>query len=850
INSNNINGNNYRLCKLDNSSIKPICKINDDDFKLNLDYWNLLYPKAVGYSAGVIDYFLKQFEQIDKSKKEQEQISTWNKLKNYFAWLKSEAQYIWGDVFMAQRNALVRSYDSLVAFITNTRDDVQNFSDANREIVEQTVNQAGQVLSAFEQAGTAEEIFNFQPTRAENEPENNGIPLTLETPLGDYFIKDSEEIPLSSDTGGGGENPLATPEQPAEEGEEPLVEKTPLTPVSPAGYGNTAPTFIFVAGDSTPPETTITSAPGEIINLNSADFIFASSESNSTFDCNLNDAGWEICASPYNLINLSDRDYIFKVRARDAANNIDQTPAEYSLTVDTTAPEITVLSGPPAIASSTTANFEFNSSEDETSYQCRLDANSWETCSASTSAFNLIEGDHSLEVKGSDPAGNIGSSTLITWLLDLTAPTSTMVSLEAVYETVGFTVAWSGEDVDATGSSTPVSGLADFTVQYKIDAGDWKNWLNATTSTSTIFNLSVASGQTVYFRVKAGDNAGNLGEWSAQAQTKINSSPGAILNLTAIMASTTVSSITLSWSSPENGRLNDTAYYEIKYQEKNGDCSLQLNWDSAIAVASSSLPAPGEIFGAAESARVTGLSSNKEYCLAVRTFNGLYWSDLSNQVNAVTSQNKITAGDTSTAYGNWQSAFSWKHTVSGDDPILVVSVHGDGGYLNANSVTYNGQPLTLAVSKVRDQSYNNLAVSIYYLANPPKGEYTIEVSIGWPFPFSASAITFNNCDTADPVNLAGASLESLASTVNSLEITKPKAMIIDAVTYNQPESFSLAPGQGQTQYFTNYQWGQANDLHSSGSYKLAEQAGTQTMAWNTLDDRTSVHAFIVLNPKP
>jgi len=204
-------------------SINPVFQV-DDDLKLNLDYWNMLYPKAVGYSAGVIDYFVKQFEQIDKAKKEQEQISVWNKFKNSFAWLKSEAKYSWGDAFMAQRNVLVGGYDNAAKLAGKTQDNFQNFSDANREIVEQAAKQAGQVLSAFEQAGSAQEIFKPKPTKAENTPAPsvaysgvNQSPVSPKSATGEQINPPNH--PLQ-----GGQNPLSAEGGSALGGNPPLQE--------------------------------------------------------------------------------------------------------------------------------------------------------------------------------------------------------------------------------------------------------------------------------------------------------------------------------------------------------------------------------------------------------------------------------------------------------------------------------------------------------------------------------------------------------------------------------------------------------------------------------------------------
>lgn len=147
----------------------------------------------------------------------------------------------------------------------------------------------------------------------------------------------------------------------------------------------------------------------------------------------------------------------------------------------------------------------------------------------------------------------------------------------------------------------------------------------------------------------------------------------------------------------------------------------------------------------------------------------------------------ITAGNTSFAYGNWQHSFPWKHMVAGNDPVLIVSLYGDGDYFKADSVSYGGQPLNLAIRHFYYGSYNNAAVFIYYLANPPQGEHDITVNLGWSF--VGSAITFTNCDTANPVSSAQAFHESLSPMSHDIATSYPNSMLVDATTHNLPDFF-------------------------------------------------------------
>jgi len=208
---------------------------------------------------------------------------------------------------------------------------------------------------------------------------------------------------------------------------------------------------------------------------------------------------------------------------------------------------------------------------------------------------------------------------------------------------------------------------------------------------------------------------------------------------------------------------------------------------------------------------------------------------------------KITAGNTSSSFSNWKLIFSWQHAVSGNDPVLLVTLHTDGYYIN--SVSYAGQAMSLAAKRINSSPYNNIAVYIYYLANPAPGLNNIEVRANNYVPIVASAVTFNNVDTDNPVNSAQTFLEGITPISHAAATVYPNSMLVDAVTYNKPAFISIAPASGQTPYFSSQIYGQTNDLYSGESYKLAEQVGTSTMGWVTGNSRTSVHAILVLNPK-
>jgi hypothetical protein len=81
--------------------------------------------------------------------------------------------------------------------------------------------------------------------------------------------------------------------------------------------------------DTTPPETTIDSAPKARTKRRRASFEFSSDEPGSSFECSLDGAQFAACDSPF-ARKVKRRRHSFEVRAADPTGNVDGTPAEYS----------------------------------------------------------------------------------------------------------------------------------------------------------------------------------------------------------------------------------------------------------------------------------------------------------------------------------------------------------------------------------------------------------------------------------------------------------------------------------------------------------------------------------------
>ena len=194
-----------------------------------------------------------------------------------------------------------------------------------------------------------------------------------------------------------------------------------------AGNVDATPASFTWTVDTTAPNTTLTSTPPALSNLNSAAFTFISTEP-GTFECSLDGAVFTVCTTPVSLTGLADGSHTFQVRARDAAGNVDATPASFTWTVDTTPPDTTITSGPAALTNATAATITFTATEPGT-FECALDGAAFSSCTTPLSLSALAEGSHTLLVRATDAAGNVDATPASrTWVIDLTPPDTTITS--------------------------------------------------------------------------------------------------------------------------------------------------------------------------------------------------------------------------------------------------------------------------------------------------------------------------------------------------------------------------------------------------------------------------------------
>jgi uncharacterized protein (TIGR03382 family) len=162
--------------------------------------------------------------------------------------------------------------------------------------------------------------------------------------------------------------------------------------------------------DNGVPDTAIVTAPPNPSNDSTGDFTFSSPDATATFECSVDGGTFAACTSPFATSALIDGSHTLAVRARDAAANVDATPATHTWTIDTAAPDTTIVTSPPAITSDATADFTFSSPDVTATFECSIDMGAFAACVTPFATLPLAAGPHAISVRARDAAGNVDAT--------------------------------------------------------------------------------------------------------------------------------------------------------------------------------------------------------------------------------------------------------------------------------------------------------------------------------------------------------------------------------------------------------------------------------------------------------
>lgn len=184
--------------------------------------------------------------------------------------------------------------------------------------------------------------------------------------------------------------------------------------VGDAGGAREQPFGLIITGspDITPPQTTIDSGPSGSTTDAAVTFTFSASEAGSKFECRLDssqESAFQPCASPQAYSSLALGVHTFEVRAVDASQNTDPTPATRSFTIEATK---SVIELPDSLIRKAkisqvhdSAIFRFSSTAPNSTFLCKLDRQPFKVCKSPQTYRHLTRGKHRFQVEARDTAG-------------------------------------------------------------------------------------------------------------------------------------------------------------------------------------------------------------------------------------------------------------------------------------------------------------------------------------------------------------------------------------------------------------------------------------------------------------
>ncbi|MBZ4420071.1 Ig-like domain-containing protein [Myxococcus sp. RHSTA-1-4] len=207
--------------------------------------------------------------------------------------------------------------------------------------------------------------------------------------------------------------------------------------VRDAAGNSSANTTVNFSVDLTPPETTITGSPTNPSSDTTPTFTFTSVGGNR-FECSLDGADYSSCPASHTP-TVGAGPHTLLVRALDAADNADPTPAVHSWRVDTGIPPVPVISTPGnASFVSTATPLITGTGEVGATIIVRVDGTPHATMPLVDSAgrwqlqltATLADGSHNVRARARDAAGNesVDSDPANSFTVDTSIPNATIVS--------------------------------------------------------------------------------------------------------------------------------------------------------------------------------------------------------------------------------------------------------------------------------------------------------------------------------------------------------------------------------------------------------------------------------------
>lgn len=281
--------------------------------------------------------------------------------------------------------------------------------------------------------------------------------------------------------------------------------------------------------DDKAPETTIVDKPSPVTSSTNATFSFSSNEQDVVYQLSLNGGAFALTTNPRTLENLADGTYTIAVRAIDAADNIDPTPATYTWVVDTRTPAAPVITAPANNTLLKNAQPVFTGTAEALSIVTVL--LNGETIGTTTAdaqggwtfkpARAIAEGSHKVSATATDVAGNTSAaSSQLNITLDLTPPAAPAIlsisedtgSMNNDQITSDNTLIFSGSTEAGAEITLSESNLGTIGTITATNTGTWSYSHEKTALAEKVYT----------FKATAKDKAGNVGAQSSNFIVRVD----------------------------------------------------------------------------------------------------------------------------------------------------------------------------------------------------------------------------------------------------------------------------------------------------------------------------------------
>ena len=181
-----------------------------------------------------------------------------------------------------------------------------------------------------------------------------------------------------------------------------------------AGNTDATPASATWVVDTVAPDTQLDGSPAGTVTSATATFTFSSPDTTASFEASLDSGAFATATSPYALNAVADGAHTLRIRARDAAGNVDATPVSASWSVDATPPTASITF-PLPVSYTQAATLTVRGAASDASGVAEVRVNGVLATSATsfatwTAVVPIAAGNNNLIVSTKDVPGNAAAS--------------------------------------------------------------------------------------------------------------------------------------------------------------------------------------------------------------------------------------------------------------------------------------------------------------------------------------------------------------------------------------------------------------------------------------------------------